>query len=194
MTAMSVFVRAAGGVVWRERSGPSTVAVIHRPRRDDWSLPKGKLRSGESWQAGALREIEEETGCEARIVGFAGAKLQLDRDVPKLVVYWHMHAVRDGELEEDGEVDEVAWLSPAEALARLDHASDRTLLLRAIAGYARRRPGSARAATLRSQIRERIVVEGRAAADAVEPFLRLVERAVTSGDALAARIAALARR
>ena len=137
---MSVVVRAAGGVVWRERSGPATVAVIHRPRRGDWSLPKGKVRPGETWHAAALREIAEETGCEARIVGFAGAKLEIDREVPKLVVYWHMQALRDGALGAGGEVDEVRWLSPAEALARLDSASDRHVLLRAIAGYARRRP------------------------------------------------------
>ena len=190
---MSV-VRAAGGVVWRERSGPPTVAVIHRPRRGDWSLPKGKLRSGESWQAAALREIEEETGWEARIVGFAGARLLVDRDVPKLVVYWHMQAVREVALDEGGEVDEVAWLSPAEALARLDHGSDRMLLLRAIASSPRRRAGGGGAATLRGQIRERIVVDGRVAEGGLEPFVRLVERAVGGGEQFGAGLASLGRR
>jgi 8-oxo-dGTP diphosphatase len=192
MFAMSV-VRAAGGVVWRERSGLATLAVIHRPHRGDWSLPKGKLRPGESWQAAALREIEEETGWEARIVGFAGARLLLDRNVPKLVVYWHMQALRAGVLDEDGEVDEVAWLSPAEALARLDHPSDRMLLLRAIAGHPRRRVAGARA-TLRGQLRERIVVDGRRDETTLAPFVRLVERAVSSGERPTERLAALARR
>jgi 8-oxo-dGTP pyrophosphatase MutT (NUDIX family) len=189
---MSV-VRAAGGVVWREESGLAAVAVIHRPRRGDWSLPKGKLRADESWQEAALREIAEETGWEARIVGFAGAKLELDRDIPKLVVYWHMRAQRELDLDLEGEVDEVAWLSPAEALARLDRASDRMVLLRALAGYARHRKGGARAPTLRGEIRERIVVDGRAGAGGLDPFVRLVERAVASGD-IGARQATAARR
>ena len=53
------FVRLAGGLLWKEER----VAVIHRPRQDDWSLPKGRVDAGESWDAAALREVEEETGC-----------------------------------------------------------------------------------------------------------------------------------
>jgi ADP-ribose pyrophosphatase YjhB (NUDIX family) len=66
-------VRAAGGLLWREDPSGPRIALVHRPRRSDWSLPKGKLDDRESWEEAALREVQEETGCEARITGFAGA-------------------------------------------------------------------------------------------------------------------------
>jgi 8-oxo-dGTP diphosphatase len=56
-------IRAAGGIVWRLEDGTPRIAVVHRPRRGDWSLPKGRLGQGESWHDGARREIVEETGC-----------------------------------------------------------------------------------------------------------------------------------
>jgi ADP-ribose pyrophosphatase YjhB (NUDIX family) len=124
-------IQVAGGIVWRETASGPRLAVIHRPRRGDWSLPKGRLDPGEGFQEAARREILEETGCEVRLGRFAGAKLQVDRPDPKLVLYWHARVVRMG--EPDGvEVDEVAWLSRREALSRLDHDSDRRLLLRAL--------------------------------------------------------------
>ncbi len=55
-------VKAAGGVVWRRGAGGIEVAVCHRPHREDWSLPKGKLDPGETWEEAALREVEEEIG------------------------------------------------------------------------------------------------------------------------------------
>jgi ADP-ribose pyrophosphatase YjhB (NUDIX family) len=174
-------VRAAGGVVWREGPGGPRLALVHRPHRDDWSLPKGKLGSGESWHGAALREIAEETGCDARITRFAGAKLLVDRPVPKLVLYWHMRLVRQGELEEGDEVDEVAWLPPREALSRLDHASDRRLLLRALSGGAwRRGPGRTGRGAVpvpgRETLRKLLVLDSRCPEDEIARFLRLVER------------------
>ena len=124
--------RVAGGIVWRETSAGPRIAVIHRPRRKDWSLPKGRLDAGETWLEAARREVAEETGCEVRTGRFAGAKLYVDRPEPKLVLYWHMRAIRQGIPVNGDEVDEVAWLSRREALSRLDHESDRRLLLRAL--------------------------------------------------------------
>jgi 8-oxo-dGTP diphosphatase len=124
-------VRSAGGIVWREAAAGPRIALVHRPRRGDWSLPKGRLGGRERWQEAARREIAEETGCEVRLGRIAGAKLFVDRPEPKLVLYWHARVVREGVLE-PGEVDEVAWLSRREALSRLDHDSDRRLLVRAL--------------------------------------------------------------
>src|SRR5260370_6029924 len=127
------FVRLAGGILWREGSEGLRVAVIHRPRQADWSLPKGRLDEGESWEETALREVEEETGCEARITSFARATVYLPRRFPRLVLYWHMALRREGRFEASKEVDELVWLAPADALARLDHESERRLLQRSTA-------------------------------------------------------------
>jgi len=124
-------VRAAGGILWRTGERGPEVALVHRPRRDDWSLPKGKLAEGEEWRAAALREVREETGCEARLASFAGVSFYESRRGPKLVLYWNMSLVRERSLERGGEVDEVAWLSPPEALRRLDRARERRILQRA---------------------------------------------------------------
>jgi 8-oxo-dGTP diphosphatase len=120
-------IRAAGGLVWRARS----LAVVHRPRRRDWSLPKGKLERGESWEAAALREVEEETGCRASLLEFAGATHHRVSRGPKLVLYWHMSALDVAPRSPDDEVDEVAWLEPTLAVERLDHEDERRLAARA---------------------------------------------------------------
>ena len=111
--------RVAGGIVWREGSSGSRIALVHRRKRDDWSLPKGRVDAGESWQDAARREIAEETGCLVRLGRFAGAKLYLHRPEPKLVLYWHARLVLAGPLSSGDEVDQVAWLSRREALSRL---------------------------------------------------------------------------
>jgi len=125
-------VRAAGGIVWRGGPGGRRLAVIHRPRRGDWTLPKGKLEAGESFEEAALREVAEETGCEARLGTFAGASLYASRRGPKIVLYWHMTVVWEGPATAR-EVDEVLWLTPGEALRKLDHERDRRLLRSALA-------------------------------------------------------------
>jgi 8-oxo-dGTP diphosphatase len=133
-------VRAAGGLLWRagrpgdgsKRGAGVRLAVIHRPHRKDWSLPKGKLDDGETWEACALREVREETGCEGRLVTFAGAMSYVPRNNPKIVLYWHMELTREGKLEAKfrDEIDEVAWLTPQEALVRLDYAGERRIVER----------------------------------------------------------------
>ncbi len=121
-------VRAAGGLLWWRRNRKVLLAVVHRPKYDDWSLPKGKLEKGETWQEAALREIREETGCEARILGFAGVLGYVARGKPKLVVYWHMERLEGECSGATHEVDEVEWLSRTEAIRRLSHAGERRLL------------------------------------------------------------------
>jgi 8-oxo-dGTP pyrophosphatase MutT (NUDIX family) len=129
-------VRTAGGLLWRRGPRALELAIIHRSRQGDWTLPKGKLECGESWRAAALREVHEETGCTARLRTFAGATSYEVRRGLKIVLYWNMEVVRRGALERLHEVDEVAWLSPEEALKRLDHARERRVIERALAGRA----------------------------------------------------------
>lgn len=180
----------AGGIVWRETPAGPRLALIHRPSHGDWSLPKGRLDPGETWQDAARREIAEETGWIVRLGCFAGAKLLLARPDPKLVLYWHARAVREARIASPGEVDEVAWLSRREALHRLDRASDRRLLLRALGGSTaepwRASRGGAGAADLATgELRSLVVVDSRAAEEAVPSILRRIARAVATGAARA---------
>lgn len=127
-------VRAAGGLVIRR--GPDErvrVALVHRPRYDDWSFPKGKQRRGEPLLDAALREVREETGFLCIAEESLGVTEYIDRrERPKLVRYWAMKPVA-GVFEPNREVDAIAWVRPAEALLRLDHEHDRDLLARVAA-------------------------------------------------------------
>jgi 8-oxo-dGTP diphosphatase len=174
-------VRAAGGLLWREGPSGPLLALVHRPRRSDWSLPKGKLDDGESWEEAALREVEEETGCAARLAGFAGATSYLGRRAPKLVLYWHMTLVREGRLDAGDEIDEVVWLAPDAAVARLDYELDRRLVARSpFPGRrpARSGPGSAAAAAARADVLRRVLALGpEAEAAGLGPALELLDLA-----------------
>ena len=122
-------VKASGGVVWRPGEGGVEIVIVHRPRYDDWSLPKGKLDKGETWEEAALREVEEEVGLRCRL----GAELEPvtyhDRKGRlKAVRYWLMEPEGDGEFEPNDEVDEMRWLSPADAVAVLSYPHDKALV------------------------------------------------------------------
>jgi 8-oxo-dGTP pyrophosphatase MutT (NUDIX family) len=109
-------------------TGRFEVAVIHRPDRDDWSLPKGKLDAGESFEDAALREVLEETGFRCRLVRFAGFTEYRDRrDRPKVVAYWQME-VLDGEFRPSREADDLRWLDLDLAARALTYRRDRELL------------------------------------------------------------------
>jgi 8-oxo-dGTP diphosphatase len=131
---VSELVRAAGGILLRGDGEGRTVALVHRPRYDDWSFPKGKLDGDEDEASAALREVEEETGLRCRLGRSVGAVTYLDRrGRPKVVRYFEMEA--DGEAFTAGsEVDEVRWVPVAEAEAALTYAHDRGLLRRVVAG------------------------------------------------------------
>jgi 8-oxo-dGTP diphosphatase len=118
-------VHAAGGVVLRD----GQVAVVHRPRYDDWSLPKGKLDPNESFEDAALREVEEETGLRCRLVRELPAVQYEVRGRPKLVRYWAMEVAEETLFMPNDEVDEVRWLEPQEALALLSYDRDREPVL-----------------------------------------------------------------
>ena len=122
-------IRAAGGVLLAADSdGKTMVAVIHRPKYMDWSLPKGKLEKGESWQEAALREVEEETGYTAEPIAELPHVSYLDRKGRrKLVRYWLMEPL-DGGFEPHGEVDELRWVAPEEAGELLTYPHDKELV------------------------------------------------------------------
>jgi 8-oxo-dGTP diphosphatase len=117
-------VQAAGGVVTRD----GLVALVHRPRYDDWTLPKGKLDQGESFEDAALREIDEETGLRARLVRELPAVKYEVRGRPKVVRYWLMEVDSDPGFVPNDEVDELRWLGPSEASALLSYDRDRDVL------------------------------------------------------------------
>jgi 8-oxo-dGTP diphosphatase len=118
---------AAGGVVLRD----GELAVVHRPRYDDWSLPKGKLEPGETFEQAALREVEEETGLHGRLVRELPSVEYEVRGRPKLVRYWLMSVVDDPGFTPNDEVDELRWLSPADAEALLTYDRDKGVVVAA---------------------------------------------------------------
>jgi 8-oxo-dGTP diphosphatase len=112
----------------RDGDGALEVLLVHRPRYDDWTLPKGKLHRGESHEEGALREVEEETGL----------RCELGRELPsshyrdqkgraKVVRYWTMRPL-DGAFQPHEEVDDARWLTLADADAELTYDRDREIL------------------------------------------------------------------
>jgi 8-oxo-dGTP diphosphatase len=120
--------RAAGGVVVRDLPSGREVAVVHRPRYDDWSLPKGKLRPGEGWEQAALREVREETGMTCELgEELAPARYRDRKGRLKLVRYWLMRP-REGAFTPGTEVDELRWLEPGRAVELLDYPHDRELV------------------------------------------------------------------
>lgn len=121
-------IQAAGGLVWRNSPRGKEVAIIHRVRYGDWTLPKGKLKPGERWQDAALREVAEETGCKVELGTFAGSVSYTVNGVPKIVLFWNMNLVGECEFQPSEEVGQLRWLPIQAALKRLDHPGERVLL------------------------------------------------------------------
>ncbi len=128
-TGTGPVVRAAGGVVVRlSDRWELQVALVHRPVRADWSLPKGKVDPGETLEACALREVREETGFHCRLGRFLETLAYVDRrDRPKTVAYWLMEPLT-GAFEPSEEVDELRWEPIEGALGLLSYDRDRELV------------------------------------------------------------------
>jgi 8-oxo-dGTP pyrophosphatase MutT (NUDIX family)/phosphohistidine phosphatase SixA len=131
-------VLAAGAVVFRPGKD---VLLIHRPRYDDWSFPKGKLDPGEHVAAAAVREVAEETGLRVRLgPPLAEQQYTLENGNRKVVSYWVGRVVGDDDVSgyaPNNEVDAVEWVAYDKALDRLTHDHDRDTLREA--GEVRRR-------------------------------------------------------
>lgn len=125
---MSDRVEAAGGVVVRD----GHVALVHRPRYDDWSFPKGKLGPGESFEEAAVREVEEETGLRTHLVRELPSTKYEVAGRPKLVRYWLMEVDQEGPFVPNDETDELRWIALDEALRLLTYDRDRDVLVEAL--------------------------------------------------------------
>jgi 8-oxo-dGTP diphosphatase len=119
-------VEAAGGVVVRG----GLVALVHRPRYDDWTLPKGKLDAGESFEQAAVREVEEETGLRCRLERELPSTSYTDHKGREKIVRWWLMQPEGGDFTPNDETDELRWLDPGEARALLTYERDRELLER----------------------------------------------------------------
>jgi 8-oxo-dGTP pyrophosphatase MutT (NUDIX family) len=120
---------AAGGIVVRTGETGPEVLVVHRPRYDDWSFPKGKQDPGETDEQTALREVAEETGLACRLGPYLGEVHYHDhKRRPKIVHYWRMEIVSEAPFEADDEVDRLLWCGTGEAATLLSYDHDRALL------------------------------------------------------------------
>ena len=124
VTRVSDRIDAAGGMVVRD----GRVLLVHRPRYDDWTFPKGKLDPGESFEDAAVREVEEETGVRCSL----GRELASTRyevgGRQKLVRYWLMTPESETAFEPNDETDDLRWLTPRTRKGLLTYARDRELL------------------------------------------------------------------
>ena len=131
---------AAGGLVSRDLNGSRRIAVVHRNRHNDWTLPKGKCELGEQLDQTAAREVFEETGCDVRLVRFATTVGYYVGGSWKTVFYWHMTPKSEPAFKASDEVDAVEWLDPGEAIKRLTYPSERELVRREFLSGANRSP------------------------------------------------------
>jgi 8-oxo-dGTP diphosphatase len=117
-------VRAAGGLVVRG----GLVLLVHRPKYDDWTFPKGKAEPGESDETCAVREVEEETGLHCKLEEELPQTRYVDsKGRPKRVRWWRMQPM-SGTFTPTDEIDELRWLHPDEASSLLSYERDRALL------------------------------------------------------------------
>jgi 8-oxo-dGTP pyrophosphatase MutT (NUDIX family) len=122
-------VLAAGAVVWRPGADGPEIALVHRPRYDDWAYPKGKLDRGEAMPFAAAREVAEETGLRVGLGAVLGDVRYPVPEGEKLVRYWAAQAL-DGEFESNSETDELAWVSIDRAADQLSYRHDMDVLQR----------------------------------------------------------------
>lgn len=121
---------AAGGIVWDKKGDGRRLVLVHRPKYDDWSLPKGKADPGEALGETALREIREEVGIDVEFGDFAGTvHYALASGRTKVVLYWHMFKkAGESTFKPNREIDALQWLPAGEAIQKLTHEVERALL------------------------------------------------------------------
>ena len=123
-------IKAAGGILQRSTPRGDEVMVVYRKRHQDWTLPRGKVKDGESFQEAAMREVQDETGCSCRIGNYLGTISYSDNGVPKVVLFWKMTLLEDRGARNNDEIGESLWLQVPAAIERLSHAQEKALLSR----------------------------------------------------------------
>ncbi|HVF07173.1 MAG TPA: NUDIX hydrolase [Actinomycetota bacterium] len=184
---MKLRVRAAGGVVRRRQRGETEVALVHRPRYDDWTFPKGKALDGEPDEQTAEREVREETGLRCDL----GPELERIRyrdhfGRPKVVRYWLMYPA-GGSFVPNREVDDLRWVDVATARTMLTYERDRRVLADALAfdrpvHLVRHAKAADRASWTGDDLRRPLSPRGLTQADALVSLFRSmpVDRVVSS--------------
>jgi 8-oxo-dGTP diphosphatase len=124
-------IKAAGGILQRSTPRGEEVMVVYRKRHQDWTLPRGKVKDGESFQEAAMREVKEETGCSCKIGNYLGTISYSDDGVPKVVLFWKMSVIsEDNGSRNQEEIGEALWLPISAAIEKLSYAQEKTLLSR----------------------------------------------------------------
>ena len=123
-------IRAAGGIVQRSNGAGDEVMIVHRKRYQDWTLPKGKVKEGESFQEAALREVEEETGFSCELGNYLGTISYAVNGIPKVVLFWKMSPVEEKGVADSEEISEALWMQVPAAVERLSHPQEKALLSR----------------------------------------------------------------
>ena len=120
---------AGGGILWHDTPFKSDIAIINRARYgDEWCLPKGKQRDGETLEQTAIREVKEETGCEVRIHSFANTQKYKVKESEKQVFYWNMVLEGECNFRTSEEVKQMVWLPVEEAIKLLTHQDQKKIL------------------------------------------------------------------
>ena len=125
---MIATIQAAGAVVWRNNKDKTEVAIIHRPKYNDWSFPKGKLEVGESLIACAHREVFEETNIQTEFGPFLGDIEYLTPDGKKQVSFWAAKAITDKDFSPNSEVDQLKWVEVKKVKELLTLETDKKIL------------------------------------------------------------------
>ena len=125
---MSATIQAAGAVVWRKNKDKTEIAIIHRPKYDDWSFPKGKLEIGETLIACAHREVFEETNIQTGFGPFLGDIEYLTPDGKKQVSFWAAKAITHKDFTPNSEVDQLKWVEVKKVKELLTLETDKKIL------------------------------------------------------------------
>lgn len=124
-------IKAAGGILQRSTPRGEEVMVVYRKRHQDWTLPRGKVKDGESFQEAAMREVKEETGCSCKIGNYLGTISYSAEGVPKVVLFWKMSVIsEDNGSRNQDEIGEALWLPVSAAIEKLTYTQEKTLLSR----------------------------------------------------------------